>query len=578
MDTLKTVRFNFPKATPATTFGHRRQLGQASGANVDSPQRPRVLEVLSIRRIRATLLVAVLVVTLRSVADAQTPEATTNMTSALLQPWDYAEQLGLNETQQAVMRELRERHDAARAGVRRASVTNTPPDARLAAQLNYNSQIRVANRRIAELLTDEQKSKLGELRWEARMARSPAGTSTNSVAAAEHDEAPTLAPTRKPPRKLLTDDEYRKLAAELRTAYAQPATNWPAPHVDGEAKPHFREIGLLPLVTYPTNNPYTDAKAELGKKLFFDPRLSGSGQISCASCHDPDLAFADGRTVSFGHERKELKRNAPTALNTAFNKSLFWDGRAASLEQQASDVVNNQDEMHANAEFVRTNLSRIPAYTNEFAAVFGTPEVTLARAAQAIATFERTLTSWGNSFDSFLRGDTNALSDEAVRGLHLFRTTARCINCHHGPNFTDGRFHNEGLTYYGRKYEDLGRYVVTKDPADVGRFKTPTLRNIARTAPYMHNGLFDLDGVLNMYNAGMPTVRRKPEQKDDPLFPVKSPLLRPLGLNKQELADLKAFLESLTEARFRLRPPQLPCEQNAGAADSASAIAVRGGQ
>jgi cytochrome c peroxidase len=344
--------------------------------------------------------------------------------------------------------------------------------------------------------------------------------------------------------------------------YSREKSRWPAPHIDEEAKNHFSELGLLPTVTYPSNNPYSGAKADLGKKLFFDPRLSGSRQISCASCHDPDLAFADGRTVSFGHGRTELKRNAPSVVNTAFNEVLFWDGRAMSLEQQAADVVLNAEEMHATAKVVRERLSKIQQYTNDFLAAFGDPEVTLTRVAQAIATFERTLTSRGNAFDSFLRGKTNALSDAAIRGLHLFRTTARCLNCHNGPNFTDGRFHNEGLTYYGRKYEDLGRYGVTKDPKDVGRFKTPSLRNVTRTAPYMHNGLFDLDGVLNMYNAGMPTSLRRPDQRSDPLFPEKSPLLKPLGLNKQDLADLKEFLGALTETRVRMRPPSGPYSAN----------------
>jgi cytochrome c peroxidase len=488
------------------------------------------------------------------------------------QVWDFAEQLDLTAPQAESLRDIQTRYEDARAAVRRASVTNTPPDARLAAQLNLNDQIRLANRQIAVLLTESQKEALVKLRREARAAalerrtqpqrevNDPAPTGPEAVAPNDDDDAPPLPGPRKPPRQQLSEEEYRRLAATLRDTYSQPATNWPAPHLDDEIKPYFRDIGLLPLVPYPTNNPYTDAKAELGKKLFFEPRLSGSGQISCASCHDPDLAFADGRTVSFGHERRELKRNAPTILNTAFNENLFWDGRADSLEQQAIDVINHPDEMHSSAEIVRARLGAIPEYTNAFTAVFGSPEIALERVGQAIATFERTITSRGNQFDSFLRGDPNALSDEAIRGLHLFRTDARCLNCHHGPNFTDGKFHNEGLTYYGRKLEDLGRYEVTKDPADVGKFKTPTLRNIARTAPYMHNGLFDLDGVLNMYNAGMPTVRRKPEQKDDPLFPVKSPHLRSLGFNRQDLADLKAFLEALTETRLRMRPPELPPE------------------
>ncbi|HEX5222824.1 MAG TPA: cytochrome c peroxidase [Verrucomicrobiae bacterium] len=499
------------------------------------------------------------------------PAQTTNTAAAPKQVWHYADELDLTDAQRTALFSIRDRYESARAEVRRAAAPNTPPDAQRAPQLNLNDQFRLANRAIAELLTEKQKQKLMELRKAPRAAAAPTRSAANvtenptaptSKTEADLDagdeDAPALAPSRKPPRKQRSDEEYRDLANTLRATYAQPAADWPTPHIDEAIKPGFREIGLLPLVVYPTNNPYTDAKTELGKKLFFERRLSGSGQISCASCHDPDLAFADGRTVSFGHERQELKRNAPTILNTAFNDTLFWDGRASSLEEQAMDVVNNTDEMHSSAQFVKENLSRIPAYTNEFAAVFGSPEITLTRVAQAIATFERTITSRGNNFDSFLRGDTNALSDEAIRGLHLFRTDARCINCHNGPNFTDGQFHNEGLTYYGRKLEDLGRYAVTKKAEDVGKFKTPSLRNIARTAPYMHNGLFDLDGVLNMYNAGMPTVRRKESQKDDPLFPAKSPHLQPLGLNKRDLADLKAFLESLTETRLRLRPPALP--------------------
>lgn len=485
--------------------------------------------------------------------------ARSDVTAAITprQAWDYAAELDLTREQQAALSAIKEKYEAVRADVRRASVTNTPPDVRRAAQLRLNDQIRVANRRIGEVLTPEQKATLDGLR---KQRERPGQVSSpkepdGDIDGAE-DDAPPLAPTRKPPRPKMTEGEYRSLAAELRLAYSQVPARWPAPHIDEEVKPHFRELGLLPPVEYPADNSYSDTKAELGKKLFFDPRLSGSRQISCANCHDPDLAFADGRTASFGHERTPLKRNAPTVLNSGFSRSLFWDGRANSLEQQAMEVVNNADEMHSSVEIVRDNLAKISGYSNDFAVVFGSSEVTLERVAKAIATFERTITSRDNPFDSFLRGNTNALSDAAVRGLHLFRTAARCINCHNGPNFTDGRFHNEGLTYYGRKYQDLGRYEATKDPADVGKFKTPTLRNIARTGPYMHNGLFDLEGVLNMYNAGMPSIRPRPGQQGDPRFPVKSPHLQPLGLNLQDLSDVRAFLEALTETRFRLRPPE----------------------
>lgn len=363
-----------------------------------------------------------------------------------------------------------------------------------------------------------------------------------------------------PLRPVLSEEKYRELAQELRTLYNQPSTLWPAPQLDEGVKLHFTELGVLPPMPYPEDNPHTPAKESLGKQLFFDPRLSGSGQISCSSCHDPDLGWADGRTVSFGHNRKALKRNAPTLLNVGQMPALFWDGRAANLEQQAESVLRNHDEMRSHEDLLRERLSRLPGYTNAFAEAFGSSTITMTRVAQAIATFARSIVSRSSPFDQFLRGDTNALNDAAVRGLHLFRTTARCLNCHHGPLLTDGRFHNVGLTYYGRTYQDLGRYEITRQPADVGTFKTPTLRNIERTAPYMHLGLFELDGVLNMYNAGMPTPRRRPGQESDPLFPQKSPLLQPLALNQVDLADLKAFLSALTETRQRMRPPPLPGE------------------
>lgn len=371
------------------------------------------------------------------------------------------------------------------------------------------------------------------------------------------DAALENVPPRLPPRATLSDAEYQRLAAQLRVAYARPASEWPAATIDAGVA--YVELGPVPAPVFPAGNPHSKAKEELGRLLFFDPRLSGSGEMACASCHDPDLAWADGRTTSFGHARTMLRRNAPTILNVAHSARLFWDGRADSLEQQAMDVVLNQDEMRHDAKGVAERLRRVPGYRRLFQEAFGDDTPTLEHAAQAIATFERTVVSRPNKFDQFARGRSDALSDAALRGLHLFRTDARCANCHHGPTFTDGRFHNENVTYYGRKFEDLGRYQVTQDAADVGRFKTPSLRNIARTGPYMHNGLFPhLEGVLRAYNAGMGVIRRKPEQAGDPLFPTKSPHLRPLGLNDHDLADLRAFLESLTEQPLRVRPDLPP--------------------
>ena len=345
-------------------------------------------------------------------------------------------------------------------------------------------------------------------------------------------------------------------AARLRDVYAGAPASWPAPDVDPDVA--FVELGRVERRA-PPSKPQDVARIELGQTLFFDARLSGTGQMACASCHDAELGWADGRSTSFGHGFQALQRNAPSILNAASGTSFFWDGRAASLEDQALAVFENSREMHSSMDAVLASVGSSRGYRERFQAAWGDPLPTKEHVLGSIAAFERTITSDGSSdFDDFLGGKSLALSDAAVRGLHLFRTEARCVNCHNGPLFTDGKFHDIGLSYYGRKLQDLGRYEVTKDPADVGRFKTPSLRNVARTAPYMHNGLFDLDGVLNMYSGGMPTLRRTPEQAHDPLFPTKSPHLKELGLDAQKKSDLKAFLESLTERRRRVRAPEMP--------------------
>ena len=361
---------------------------------------------------------------------------------------------------------------------------------------------------------------------------------------------------RLPPRPERSAEDRTRLAAELREIYAGDPAGWPAPNVDADVA--WKEIGLLPSVEHPADNPHSPAKADLGRKLFFDPRLSGSGQMACASCHDPDLGWADGRTTSFGHSRKHLARNAPTVRNAAFQTHLFWDGRAGSLEEQAKAVLANPDEMRADPEQVVKVLASEPEYRRLFEEAFGDDQPSIDRAAAAIACFERTVVGGGSRFDAFMKGNRAALTDEAVLGLDLFRRDARCINCHHGPAFSDGGFHDLGLSNYGRPFEDVGRVKVTGVPTDTGRFRTPTLRDVTATAPYMHNGLFELDVALTLYNAGMPTAVRKESQKGDPNFPVKSPHLKPLGLNKQDLADLAAFLTSLEEPKRRVRPPALP--------------------
>ncbi len=367
---------------------------------------------------------------------------------------------------------------------------------------------------------------------------------------------PAGAPPRLPARAEKTDAEYKAWADELRAAYTKPAKEWPKPTLDPGTP--WAELGPLPEPEHPKDNPFSKEKAELGKALFFDARLSGSGQIACASCHDPDLGWADGRTTAFGHGRKALKRNSPSILNVAFAPALFWDGRAKTLEDQAAAVLANPDEMRSDAKDVSARLSKVKGYPELFKAAFGDDGVTTERTAKAVACFERTVVGGKSRFDAFARGKADALSDPEVRGLHLFRTDARCGHCHNGPALTDGRFHDLGLSNYGTEFEDVGRYAVTKDVKDVGKFRTPSLRNVSKTAPHMHSGLFDIPTALILYNAGMRTLRPGARFKDDPKFPAtKSPLLKPLGLNKHDLADLEAFLRSLEEPSRKFRPPAI---------------------
>jgi cytochrome c peroxidase len=339
--------------------------------------------------------------------------------------------------------------------------------------------------------------------------------------------------------------------------YTQPPAKWPKPFVDKGVV--WTELGPVPESPLKDQMDKLKDKIELGKLLFFDPRLSSSGQIACASCHVPDLSWTDGREKSVGHDQKENKRNSPTLLNVWFYKTFFWDGRSQSLEDQAFSPINSQIEMHSSMSDVTRTLRGISGYSGLFKKVYGATGITPETLTDAIATFEKTLVSRKAGFDRFLAGDTTAMGASAIRGLHLFRTKARCMNCHNGPLLTDNSFHNIGLTYYGRENEDLGRYMVTHDEQDVGRFRTPSLRDVMRTRPWMHNGIFDnMDGIISMYSAGMPQPKPKPEQLNDPLFPKTDTLLKKLDLTKQERADIIAFLESITAPPTKVKLPALP--------------------
>jgi cytochrome c peroxidase len=367
-----------------------------------------------------------------------------------------------------------------------------------------------------------------------------------------------------PTRPEQTAAERAAAAQRLREAYRAAPASWPAPHVDPGVE--WEEIGLLPAVVHPDSNPLSTAKVALGRTLFHDARLSASGKIACVSCHEPSLGWADGRAVSQPHTASP-GRNTPTIGNTAFQAFLFWDGRAHSLEQQAEEALTNAAEMAASPEHVVQLLSESPGYRRLYANAFPGRPIEFPRVVEAVACFERTIVGGRSRFDGFLRGEAAALSDQELLGLDLFRREARCMQCHHGPIFSDGRFHDLGLSFYGRSNADAGRYGVTGVVADNGRFRTPSLRDVTRTRPLMHNGMFELTGVLNMYNAGMVTLKRPANQDDDPLFPVKSRLLKPLGLNRQDLADVAAFLGTLEEPRYRERPPPLPEIDDVGGAE-----------
>lgn len=342
----------------------------------------------------------------------------------------------------------------------------------------------------------------------------------------------------------------------LRQRYLRSPDTWPRPHVGVGVD--FHE--LAPLPPSPIDADSLKDEIHLGNLLFHDPRLSSSNQVSCFSCHAPDMNWTDGRRVSLGQDHKRTNRNTPTIENAWAQKSYFWDGRAKTLEEQAPHSIENPFEMNQDPALLPEKLSKIEGYKPFFAAAFGDSEITLDRITRALATFQRTFVSRKSDFDRFLEGDANRLTDEQVLGLHLFRTKARCVTCHNGPFFTDGNFHNVGLTYFERnKYEDLGRYHVTKDPRDVGKFKTPSLRNVMRTGPWFHNGLFDdILGVINMYNAGMARPVPNESQKNDPMFPETSHLLRPLDLTNQEKLAIVAFLEAITTSPRRMIQPDLP--------------------
>lgn len=346
---------------------------------------------------------------------------------------------------------------------------------------------------------------------------------------------------------------------DIRARYERPIPEWPQPDIDSGIV--WQEFKALPEQDSTFFAAVRLPDVVLGKMLFFDPVLSGSNQISCSTCHNPQTSWADKLAVSIGHDHQGGKRNTISLLNVGERTTMFWDGRATTLEEQALSPIEAHDEMAMDAKRLPKKLYRIKAYRKLFKEAYGSEKVTFDRISMALASFQRTLRSRRSRFDLFLNGKHEQMTDDEIYGMHLFRTKARCMNCHNGQYLTDESFHNIGLTYYKRKYEDLGRYVITQNPDDVGKFRTPSLRDVMNTNPWMHNGLFDnITGIVNMYNSGIQMNTATAEQKAaDPLHPVTDPILRKLNLDKDEIQAIVAFLQSVTATQYKMpRPEKLP--------------------
>lgn len=295
----------------------------------------------------------------------------------------------------------------------------------------------------------------------------------------------------------------------------------------------------------PEDNPSTPAKEELGRMLYFDKRLSRDKTVSCAACHDPAKGWTDQKPVSDGIGGQKGNRNSPTVLNTAYLELQFWDGRAPSLEEQAKGPIQNPVEMgFTHAEAVE-RLSGIKGYAKLFKAAFGDEKVDIDRVAKAIAVFERRNALTGDSpFDRQEAGNAKALTDEQQAGKELFFGKANCSVCHAGASFTDGDFHNLGVGMKSAS-PDLGRYLVTKLDHDRGAFKTPTLRNLSDTFPYMHDGSQKtLEEVIDFYDRG--------GEKNEWL----SKDIKPLGLSPNEKSSLLAFLKALDGGKAAVAEPR----------------------
>lgn len=343
-----------------------------------------------------------------------------------------------------------------------------------------------------------------------------------------------------------------------------------------------QKLGALGPPPIPLDNKLTPEKIALGKLLFFDPRLSGDGTVSCATCHDPKKGWQDNERICTGYPGTVHIRNCQTVINAAYYQKLFWAGAATSLESQAKMAASGAIAGNGEGDMMPERLAQVPQYEEMFRRAFGTLRPMLGDAWRAISAFERTLVQRDTPFDRYMKGDENALGAQEKAGLKIFKGKGRCITCHNGPFFTDQKYYNMGTPpttelqtshlhqisfrfahyakgvpedVYRKVKTDLGLYFRRKANMDMGKFRTPTLRYLKYTAPYMHNGsLATLADVIEFYNRGGDA---------DPIlgnfgFPTKSNLVQPLGLNASEKKALEAFLLSLSGKEIIVEPPTLP--------------------
>jgi cytochrome c peroxidase len=303
------------------------------------------------------------------------------------------------------------------------------------------------------------------------------------------------------------------------------------------ARQVISEWVLPPTAPEPNDKAPDPKKIELGKMLFFDPRLSGDGKISCSSCHNPALGWADGLPTGRGHNGKVLPRATPSIINVGFNNIFMWDGREKSLESQATGPIVNPNEMHNTIPHLIKTLKSIPGYVKAFNKAFYGLGINVTRYRKALAMYQRMVVSHNSPFDRWIQGDVKAMTAQQVRGFEIFRDPGKgnCMVCHRPPNFTDDGFHNIGLPSFGKKHPDLGRFGQVPVDMTRGAFKTPSLRNVAQTAPYFHDGSAKtlMDVIDHYTTGGVVKANLSPN------------MIKP-NLSTQDKKDLVAFLKALT--------------------------------